>query len=219
MLTDNLRIVGMVMKTLFSVLRVIAVVIFGLSTLNFWGSIAEASSPPENYIVWDRMPAEAPVQMELQAANDVKLYVRPNSNVIVGELTTGVSAERISVAVFTHPASYPVRVLQQMQTYKNQYSQKADGAVLYPGDIIYLVMYTGEGTYLGWYEGKLLWWLPGGISNLGRNGQVDSPWAQYIGKVTDPALSVNTWYCLRKTDGTVGWTQVQFAGQWKKLFK
>ena len=164
------------------------------------------------------MPAEAPVQIELQATMPMDLYICPNGDVIADKLLAEVSAERISVAVFTHPSAHPVKVLKQTQTYKNQHSQKADGPILYPGTTVYLLMYTGEGTYLGWYDGELLWWLPGGISDFSQ-GQIISPWAQYVGQVTDAALGVNTWYCLRKSDGTVGWTQVQFDGRWKEPFK
>ena len=206
------------MKSSFSILKIIVSVLLGMSILSFSGIIAAASPVPDEYIVWDRMPAEAPVRMQLRATTDVSLYVRPNGNVIADQLMTGASAERISVAVITHPSAHPVRVLKQTQTYKSQFAQKADGPILYPEATVYLLMYTGEGTYLGWYEGELVWWLPGGISDF-SNGQVSSPWAQYIGQATDPALGVDTWYCFRKTDGTVGWTQVQFSGQWKEPFK
>ncbi|MCE5285663.1 MAG: hypothetical protein LLG02_07435 [Pelosinus sp.] len=206
------------MKSLFSILKSIAGVLFGMSILSFSGNIAEAYPVPDDYIVWDRMPAEAPVQMQLQAQTDVSLYVRPNGNVIADQLMAGLSAERISVAVLTHPSAHPIKVLKQTQTYKSQYSQKPDGPILNQGDTVYLMMYTGEGTYLGWYEGEQVWWLPGGISDF-SNRQISSPWAQYIGQATDAALGVNTWYCLRKTDGAVGWTQVQFDGRWKEPFK
>jgi len=206
------------MKLLFLSVKFIVGIMLGMSILSFSGIIAEASSVPDEYIVWDRMPAEAPVQMQLRAATDVSLYVRPNGSAIADQLMAGVSVERISVAVLTHPSSHPVRVLKQTQTYKSQHSQKADGPILYPGATVYLMMYTGEGTYLGWYEGELVWWLPGGISDF-SNSQISSPWAQYIGQATDAALGVNTWYCIRKSDGTVGWTQVQFDGRWKEMFK
>jgi len=206
------------MKSECSILRTIVGVLFGICIGVFSGNITEAASVPDEYIVWDRMPAEAPVQMQLQATMPVDLYVRPNGDVIADKLLAEVSAERISVAVFTHPSAHPVKVLKQTQTYKSQHSQKADGPILYPGTTVYLLMYTGEGTYLGWYEGELLWWLPGGISDFSQ-GQISSPWAQYVGQVTDAALGTNTWYCLRKTDGTVGWTQVQFNGRWKEPFK
>ena len=206
------------MKICGSLMKIIAAVLFGICIVSFSGNMAEAAPAPDDYIVWDRMPAEAPVQMQLQTTMPVDLYVRPNDEVIADKLLAGASATRISVAVFTHPSAHPVKVLKQTQTYKSQYSRKADGPILYPETTVYLLMYTGEGTYLGWYEGELLWWLPGEISDFSQ-GQINSPWAQYIGQPTNAALGTNTWYCLRKTDGTVGWTQVQFDGRWKDSLK
>ena len=167
------------MKSECSILRTIVGVLFGICIGVFSGNITEAASVPDEYIVWDRMPAEAPVQMQLQATMPVDLYVRPNGDVIADKLLAEVSAERISVAVFTHPSAHPVKVLKQTQTYKSQHSQKADGPILYPGTTVYLLMYTGEGTYLGWYEGELLWWLPGGISDFSQ-GQISSPWSARV---------------------------------------
>ena len=71
---------------------------------------------------------------------------------------------------------------------------------------------------MGWYDGQLLWWLSGQISDF-SNGKIRAPWAQYIGQVTNAKLGVDTWYCLRKSDGEIGWVQVQFEGQWKEPFK
>lgn len=206
------------MKSLLSILKIIIGAVVGVGMLGLSCTIAAAAAVPNDYIVWDRMPAEAPVPMQLKAKTDVNLFVRPNGNVIAEQLLAGEAVERISVSVLTHPAAHPIRVLKELQTYKSQHSQNPDGPILYPGAIVYLLMYTGEGTYLGWYEGQLVWWLPGDISGF-ADVQTNSPWAQYIGQATDPALGVDTWYCLRKTDGTVGWAQVQFAGRWKAMFE
>ena len=205
------------MKKLFLSLSVVLGFIFGIGLLNIAGRNAEAADVPEQYVVWDRMPAEAPVQMQLRSEAAVTLYVRPNSNVIAGELVQGEPVDRISVAVFTYPSVHPVKVLTQVKTYKNQFSRNMDGPTLYPGATVYLLMYTGEGTYLGWYDGQLVWWLSGAVAGI--NDQAKSPWAQYIGQTTDAKLGVDTWYCLRKEDGTVGWTQVQRDGQWQEPFK
>ena len=125
------------MKKLFLSLSVVLGFIFGMSLLNIAGSKAEAADVPEQYVVWDRMPAEAPVQMQLRSETAVTLYVRPNSNVIAGELVQGETVERISVAVFTHPSAHPVKVLTQVKTYKNQFSRNTDGPTLYPGATVY----------------------------------------------------------------------------------
>ena len=145
-------------------------------------------------------------------------HVHPLGNAAAGQVSEGETVERISVVVRTYPAAHPVIVLRQTGTYKTDHSNKMDGPTLYPGDVVYLLMYTGEGTYLGWHNGRLVWWLSGAISEFSSN-PVKNPWARYAGQLANAALDVDTWYCLRKSDGTVGWTQVQFAGKWKEEFK
>ena len=196
----------------------IAGILLGLGMVLFSCGSAEAADVPAEYFVWDRMPAEAPVQMKLKATGNMKLHVHPLGNAAAGQVSEGETVERISVVVRTYPAAHPVIVLRQTGTYKTDHSNKMDGPTLYPGDVVYLLMYTGEGTYLGWHNGRLVWWLSGAISEFSSN-PVKNPWARYAGQLANAALDVDTWYCLRKSDGTVGWTQVQFAGKWKEEFK
>ena len=77
---------------------------------------------------------------------------------------------------------------------------------------VYLLMYTGEGTYIGWYNGEEAWWLGGyDIRNFSDRAS-QHPWGEYSGKLTSRNLSIEAWYCRRKSDGTSGWTKVSQNG-------
>ena len=185
-----------------------------VSLLCFHTHNGHAAAPPEEYAIWDRIPAEAPVEIRLEATAPINLYDAPRGNSIVAAISTGEVVKRVSCVVYAHPQKHPVRVLRTLRSYKKQGASTIipDGLLLQPGSYVYLLMYTGEGTYIGWYDGEEAWWLGGcDIRNFSdRDSQ--QPWGEYIGEMTSRNLSIETWYCLRKSDGTTGWTMVSLNG-------
>lgn len=160
--------------------------------------------PPAEYQIWDKMPYESGVKGKVKAKSDFELYSGPRTNTVVGTVLAGERLDRVSCVVYTHPAKHPVKVLRPTQTYKGY---NAKGPVLQPGSYVYLLMYAGEATYIGLYNGDEVRDLNlMGIKNFSKNSQ--SPWGEYVGVGTSTMLSVEVWYCLRKSDGTTGWTKV-----------
>ena len=162
------------------------------------------AAPPAEYQIWDKMPYESGVKGKVTAKSNFDLYSGPRTNTVVGSVSAGERLDRASCVVYTHPAKHPVRVLKPTQTYKGY---NAKGPVLQPGSYVYLLMYAGEATYIGLYNGEEVKDLNlMGIKNFSKTNQ--SPWGEYVGVGTSTMLSIEVWYCLRKTDGTTGWTKV-----------
>ncbi|TYZ27052.1 hypothetical protein FZ041_12565 [Selenomonas caprae] len=180
-----------------------------------------AQQAPANYTVWDRMPAEAAVNVKLKVQNTVTLYTAPNNTKVIGTISSGEIVNRISCVVYTHPSRHAVKVLKTTKAYKYEHASTPEFITLYPGTIIYLLQYTGEGTYLALWNGHLLWWLEGYNISGFTNSNPNSPWGIYIGEVTDASLGIDFWMCLRTADGTVGWTHPKdypsgtFSPYWK----
>ncbi len=181
--------------------------------LGFQLQDCNAATPPAEYEVWDRMPAEAEVNAKLRATASISLYNAPRGTVVVGSVSTGEIVQRISCVAYTHPQKHPVKVLRPLKSYKkNNGSGAPAGPLLQPGSYVYLLMYTGEGTYLGWYNNEEAWWLEGyNIINFSKSSP-RQPWGEYVGEATSSSLSIEAWYCLRKNDGTTGWTMVAKNG-------
>ena len=183
-------------------------------------SYALADGAPDDYTVWDRMPAEAAVNVRIKIENPLTLYAAPNSDNVTGNISSGEIVNRISCVVYTHPNRHAVRVEKTVQAYKYQ-SASSEKITLYPGTIIYLLQYTGEGTYLGYWNGQLLWWLEGYNIRGFNTANSYAVWGSYIGEATDRSLGIDFWMCLRKADGTVGWVhpkeypQSTFKYYWK----
>ena len=173
-----------------------------------------AATPPAEYVVWDRMPGEAPVKGKMQALAPIDLYNAPRGGTVVGFVSQQEIVRRISCVVYTYPQKYPVKVLRSVKSYKkNNGSDAPAGPLLQPGSYVYLLMGTGEGTYLGWYNGEEAWWLEGyKISHFPPAHSTATPWGEYVGEANPGNLSIEVWYCLSKNDGTTGWTMVAKNG-------
>ena len=169
------------------------------------------SLPPNEYIVYDRMSGEEEVEAKLKVLQKITLYNKPRGIIISGTVDFGEIVTRISSVAFTSPLRHPVKILKTIKSYsKYDSNNKLSGPTLNQNLYVYLVMYTGEGTYLGWYEGKEAWWLEGyGISNFSSNVNRLDAWGEYQGEMTDRYLSIEMWYCIRTNDGTTGWVLVQ----------
>ena len=171
------------------------------------------SNIPNEYSVYDRMPREAPTEAPLEVISNFSLYDNPRSATVIGSVSKGEVVNRVSCIVYTYPQKYPVRVVRPIKCYKkNNHSNSPEGPLLEIGSYVYLLMYTGEGTYLGWYKGEEVWWLQGSeIDNL--YGKIcKNSWGKYEGDVLSKNLSVEVWYKIKKIDGTAGWTLVAQNG-------
>ena len=172
-------------------------------------------APPAEYTIWDRMPGEDRVQSIAMALKEVPMYSAPRGSTIVGYIKPQEKLFRVSCVVYSKPAAHALRVLKPRRTYIYP-SKTPTGPTLQPNTTIYLALYTGEGTYIAWYNGQLL----RSLTNINLTGQVyGQDWAQYIGTPTDRGLGIDAWYCMRKADGTVGWVQVYKNGEFDKLFQ
>lgn len=176
---------------------------------------AKAITPPAEYIVKDRMPAEAPVEATLEVLSNLDLYDSPRGSKVIASVSTGDIVHRTSCIVYTTPAKYPIKILRQIRSYKKNNGGSAPaGPLLQPGKYVYLLTYTGEGTYLGWYEGEEAWWLKGReIAHL-SDANPQQPWGEYVGKSAPHNLSIEVWYYVRKNDGNAGWVMVAQNGEY-----
>lgn len=176
---------------------------------------ADILTPPVEYIVKDRMPAEAPVEANLEVLSNFDLYDSPRSNKVITSVSTGDIVHRTSCIVYTTPAKYPIKILRQIRCYKKNNGGSAPaGPFLQPGKYVYLLTYTGEGTYLGWYEGEEAWWLKGWeIAHL-SDANPQQPWGEYIGNSAPRNLSIEVWYYVKKNDGNAGWVMVAQNGEY-----
>lgn len=200
--------------------RILSILCMLISFLCVQPQVCNAATPPEEYEVWDRMPAEAEVNARLKATEPISLYNAPRGTTDVGSIAAEEIVQRISCVAYTHPQKHPVQVLRPVKSYKKNNGRGGPaGPLLQPGSYVYLLMYTGEGTYLGWYNGEEAWWLDGSrVSNFSKI-VTKQPWGEYVGEATSSQLSVEVWYCIRKADGTTGWTMVAKNGEFsnKKL--
>ena len=181
---------------------------------------AATDLPPEEYKVWNRPEGEDVAHTPLRAMKSIVLVDEPRSQNVVGRVEIGEKVQRIDVMYFTHPARYPVRILLNRRFYTAVPSRDSEptSPILQAGDIFYLVMYTGEGTYLGWYHGKEIWWIEGNsIHNSPfnikhrSNYPPDGYWAEYLGSESE--IEAEGWFYIAKSDGTKGWTKY-FRGDW-----
>ena len=123
--------------------------------------------------------------------------------------------KRISCVVYGNPAAHPVKILKTFNASSTPHGDK--DLTLYAGDYVYLIMYTGEGTFLGLYNGKQVWWLDWLINNFHSKNFPDA-WGKYEGAPVDRNLDVEAWECYRKRDGTTGRVLVQEKGKFLNKF-
>ncbi len=196
-------------------MKKIFVAIIATFLLIFSAKCYAAESPPTEYAVWDRMPFEADVEGFEKARFEMNLYSAPRSSQIVGTLQADEVVKRISCVVYGNPAAHPVKILRTFQAQSKPRGDK--DLTLYAGEYVYLIMYTGEGTFLGWYKGKQVWWLDWNINNF-HSQNFPNSWGQYEGVPVDSNLGVEVWDCYRKRNGTTGWVLVQEKGQFLNKF-
>lgn len=110
-----------------------------MAILFFTAAYVLAAEVPANYTVWDRMPAEAAVNVKLKVQAPVTLYAAPRSSNVSGTISVNEIVDRISCVVYTHPNRHAVKVLKLTKAYKYQNSSSPQFITLYPGTIIHLL--------------------------------------------------------------------------------
>ena len=170
-----------------------------------------AVTPPSSYEVWDRIPYEGLLERNFTANANIDAYAAPRDKNLLFYLTEGEVVKRISCVVYSNPAAHKVKVLR-----KTFVSSSPDGdtdVILYEGDEVYLIMHTGEGTFMGWHEGKQIWQLDSAMNYFYGNRTVNNAWGEYLGVPTDANLGVERWDCFQTANGKTCWVLVQKNGK------
>ena len=186
-----------------------------VTTLIIFSSNCLAMTPPTNFQVWDRIPYEGRLEGKFTALSNIDAYAAPRDKNLLFYLAEGEVVNRISCVVYANPAAHKVKVLRK--TFACSSPDVDADIILYEGDEVYLVMHTGEGTFLGWHEGKLIWWLDSGMNNFYGNQTLSNAWGEYLGEPTDSNLGVERWDCFQTANGKICWVLVQKNG--KELHK
>ena len=182
-------------------------------------NLVYAQEPPEEIMVVDRMVGERPPFGWAEATANAAIYTDPRSNSVLGYISSGEHLDYYTCVAYLHPQGHAVEVISPVKTYATRYnaSNSLDGPVLQPGSYVYLLMYTGEGTYLGWHDGQLLWWLPGNILGFSKNVTEDTSWARYVGNATDSSLGAEVWLKVKTSTGKIGWVnEKHIRTVWKR---
>ena len=118
---------------------------------------------------------------------------------------------RMACIVYTNPAAHKVKVLRK--TYACSTRDGDADIILNEGDEVYLIMPTGEGTFIAWHEGKIIWQLDSGINNFTSTEKLAGAWGEYQGAPTNFNLNVTRWDCFRRADWKVGWVLIHDNGK------
>ena len=188
--------------------KIFGLIIFALMILT---ANCQAALPPSSYEVWDRVPYEDVLEKNFTSNLNDDLYAAPRDSEPLFMVFDGEVIKRISCVVYANPAAHKVKVLR-----KTFVCSSPDGdadIILYEGDEVYLIMHTGEGTFMAWHEGKIIWQLDSGINNFYGNNTFTGAWGEYLGEPTDANLGVERWDCFKNSNGQIGWALVQKNGK------
>jgi hypothetical protein len=172
--------------------------------------------PPQEFTVWNRYLGEGLVGYGYNALINLELKDSLRGKSLTESISTGEPVLEIGTAAITKPLKYPVRILSAYTT-EHAYSISKDAKevnfnklasplkiVIPEGETIYLLMYTGEGTYLAWYNNMIIQWIePYHIKNFVTPYASGTPfWGEYLG---DEPVLCEYWMKLQKSNGTAGW--------------
>ena len=203
--------------------KMIAKMILFLMGIGFMISTSTAYAgdiPPQEFTVWNRYLGEGVVGYGYNALTTLALKDYPRGNSLVESISMGEPVLERGTAAITTPLKYPVRILSAYTT-ERAYSlpKKATEVnfnkltspqklVIPVGETIYLLMYTGEGTYMAWYNNMIIQWIDiAHIKNFVTPNTSEAPfWGEYLAE--EPVLC-EYWTKLQKSNGTVGWLMSQ----------
>lgn len=182
--------------------------------------IFAAAIPPQEFAVWNRLPSEGEVGYGYNALKKFTLKKYPRSNEAIASVETGEPVMERRTVALTHPKRHPVylysaytaqsvHALPDNATSVNYNHMEHEQTMVIPaGATIYLLMYTGEGTFMGWYNNMIVEWIDyNHIKNFVTSNKINPPYmGEYMG---DEPPVCEYWMELEKTNGEKGWIEDQ----------
>lgn len=173
--------------------------------------------PPKEFYVYNRAPWEKgeEVGFGYNLLTNMDIYAAPRSNEKVGCMITGEPVQVIRTVAITHPRLYPVRLYRELKDMEVVVAEGDDtinfarrlqkqSITIPAGATIYLLMYSGEGCYMGWYNNYIINFVSSfNIKNFPSLYGAEEPYlGEYIGH---SPVEWEYWVKYRKADGTNGW--------------
>ena len=190
------------MKKLF-LLTVAVLIIF---TAN-----CSAAAPPSYLEIKDIPDDGTKLRQDFKVTAPTNFNASLKNSKLLAVLQPDEIVTRMACIVYTNPAAHKVKVLRK--TYACSTRDGDADIILNEGDEVYLIMHTGEGTFMAWHEGKIIWQLDSGINNFYGNNTFTGAWGEYLGEPTDANLGVERWDCFKNSNGQIGWALVQKNGK------
>ena len=197
--------------------------LFLMGTMTECVYAAEDVQPPHQFVLRGRMPGEGMpnIGMNYIALDDVILYSQPTLKASqVGHINKGEKARMVDEYLLTEPLQGTVYMLERhtfgysvplpdnCTEFHYTYGNHRNPVIVPAGAKIYLITYTGEGTYMAWYNNRLIEWIePQHIKLFGKRWKYPV-WGVYTGDKEKPVYEY--WLKLKKEDGTTGWAQLNY---------
>ena len=162
-------------------------------------SAPQYERPPMPYYDWDACPFECCTYRRWKAEAPVTLYKTRSSK---GEIAFRLKKEDWVNAITGVVITYRYGVSKIVKPIELGYPPKGDKPVLLlqPGEVVYTLHYTGEGSDLFWYKGRVY------IDQIATDKpDPDPPPPELIVQVISRPHYV-WWAKVRNKDGQVGWT-------------
>ena len=187
--------------------------VFGLMifALMFFSAQCLAASPPSYLEIRDIPDDGSKLRQDFKVTAPTDFHASLKNSKLLAVLQPDEIVTRMACIVYANPAAHKVKVLRK--TYASSTRDGDADIILNEGDEVYLIMRTGEGTFLGWHEGKQIWQLDSGINNFSSNTNLTGAWGEYLGAPTDLTLNVIRWDCFRRADWKVGWILIHDNGK------
>ncbi len=179
-------------------------------------TITYASTPPREFCILNRPPYEGVAGHGYNALMNLDLVSNPREHDIACSLLPGEPVLEIQTIAYTNPSKYPVKLLKEYQansvvkipvnqSYINLSHNRGDTKlVIPPGETIYLLMSTGEGTYAAWYNNMIILWVESfDIKGFPSPYPATPPYTGVF--MGNSPVECDYWVRLQKTDGHSGW--------------
>lgn len=197
-------------------------------------AMAQQLLPPETIYVYNRYQGEGAVGYPYNALTNINLYDSPHGAEVVATLAPGEPVDEIGTLAITTPRKFPVRILST-KVFHEVYDIGADTTsfnylrlkkcgtyVVNPGDMIYLMMYCGEGYYMAWCNGYI---ISVGQFNLKGFPASSAPQTPYLGEyLSAEPVRCDYWQSLEKMNGQHGWAkgqrgmlQIDYGREWRNV--
>lgn len=162
-------------------------------------SYAEKMNHPSKYVDKGACPFECCVYGSWQVMKDTVLYAKPDKKSrIVGKCTSGSNVTALMGEVHTWAAKFIIK--RKFETY-------------YPGDILWVYTYTGEGNFKVWAHNKFTELNLGFSPYGGSTGRRCERGNDCVGEL-EKEMEIIWWIKIKTPDGKTGWTfeSANFSG-------